>query len=74
MHHLDLDELDSVRGGMGEGLLQAAGPIMNGIANIIGAAKSGGQPAAQAAPADAGAAGCSNCLPRVSVSVISGAR
>lgn len=46
-------DLDSVRGGMGGALLgslaQSAGPILNGVASIIGAAKSGGGSQAAAA-------------------------
>ena len=46
MQPIDLEQLTRVTGGAGGailgGLLQHAGPIMNGVANIIGAAKSGG--------------------------------
>ena len=38
IHH---EQLTSVVGGLGA-LLSAAGPILNGVASIIGAAKSGG--------------------------------
>ena len=44
MHPIDPTTLSSVRGGAGilGALLQNAGPIMNGVASIIGASKSGG--------------------------------
>ena len=48
-------DLASVRGGMGGALLgtlaQSAGPILNGVASIIGAAKGGGSQAAAATQA-----------------------
>ena len=50
MQSIEVEELSNVRGGIA-GLLQAAGPILNGVANIIGAAKSGGS---QQAPAPQG--------------------
>ena len=40
MRNIDNDQLAAVRGGFA-GLLAAAGPILNGGAGIIGAAKSG---------------------------------
>jgi hypothetical protein len=40
MRNIDNDQLAAVRGGFA-GLLAAAGPILNGVASIIGAAKSG---------------------------------
>lgn len=40
MRNIDNDQLAAVRGGFA-GLLAAAGPILNGVAGIIGAAKSG---------------------------------
>jgi hypothetical protein len=43
------EQLSSVVGGFGA-LLSAAGPILNGVAGIIGAAKSGGGGGAAAAP------------------------
>ena len=43
------EQLSSVVGGFGA-LLQAAGPILNGVASISGAAKSGGGGGAAAAP------------------------
>jgi hypothetical protein len=53
MKPIDPIDLDSVRGGMGGALLgtlaQSAGPILNGVASIIGAAKSGGGSQAAAA-------------------------
>lgn len=56
MDDIDNTQLDHVRGGLG-GLLQAAGPILNGVASIIGAAKSGGgKSSAVAAAAVAGPA------------------
>ncbi len=45
-------DLDSVRGGFGAllgSLAQSAGPILNGVASIIGASKSGGGSQAAAA-------------------------
>ena len=46
MQPIDNDSLARVTGGAGGAilgsLLQSAGPIMNGVASIIGAAKSGG--------------------------------
>ena len=54
MKPIDTLDLDSVRGGMGGALLgtlaQSAGPILNGVASIIGAAKGGGGGGGQAAP------------------------
>jgi len=44
------EQLSSVVGGIGA-LLSAAGPILNGVASIIGASKSGGGGGAAAAPA-----------------------
>lgn len=46
---IQYEQLSSVVGGFGA-LLQAAGPILNGVASIIGAAKSGGGGGAAAAP------------------------
>jgi bacteriocin-like protein len=70
MKSLSEHELAHVTGGFGAllgPLLQAAGPIMNGVAGIIGAAKSGGGgggggaapagPPPQAPPASAAMAG-----------------
>lgn len=63
MQPIDLQHLESVRGGFLGALLGAAGPILNGVAGIIGAAKSGkgggggggGAPAPQAPPPAAAA-------------------
>lgn len=59
MKPIDSIDLASVRGGLGGALLgslaQSAGPILNGVASIIGAAKSGGGSAAAAATVAAGA-------------------
>jgi hypothetical protein len=65
MQSIDLDQLEDVRGGEGVlgAALQAAPGILSGIAGIISAAKSGGQPAPAPAP-DPG--------PRFSVSVRTG--
>lgn len=70
MQSIDVEQLSKVTGGIA-GLLQAAGPILNGVANIIGAAKSGGgQAPPQAAPA---APPTDYDRPSVSVSVRTGA-
>ena len=79
---IDHDKLSRVTGGAGGAilgsLLQNAGPIMNGVANIIGAAKSGGggggggapPPGAAAAPAPvAGGGGGGDPLVSVAVSI-----
>lgn len=53
---LDSADLDRVRGGMGAllgSLLGNAGPILNGVASIIGAAKSGGGGGGSSAPTEA---------------------
>ena len=54
MQPIDHDKLSRVTGGAGGAilgsLLQNAGPIMNGVASIIGAAKSGRGGAATAPP------------------------
>ena len=64
MQPIDPSQLVLVTGGAGGALLgsllQNAGPIMNGVAGIIGAAKSGGgggKSAAPQAPAPSGAGG-----------------
>ena len=49
MQPIEPEQLSTVVGGFGA-ILQAAGPILNGVANIIGAAKSGGGGAPAAAP------------------------
>jgi len=76
MKPIDLTHLDSVRGGFGAligSLAQSAGPILNGVANIIGASKSGGgggqaQAEAQApAPQSSGGGGGGGSLVSVSV-------
>lgn len=80
---LDLDQLSRVTGGAGGAilgsLLQNAGPIMNGVASIIGAAKSGGGGGGGAPagppPGPAPVAGGSSGDPLVSVAVsINGVR
>ena len=59
MQPIESHELTSVRGGFGAllgPLLNAAGPILNGVAGIIGASKSGGGGGGTAAaPPPAGA-------------------
>ena len=54
MKPIDTIDLDSVRGGTVGALLgtlaQSAGPILDGVASIIGAAKGGGGGGGQAAP------------------------
>jgi len=59
MQPIESHELTSVRGGFGALLgaaLNAAGPILNGVAGIIGASKSGGgRGGTAAAPPPAGA-------------------
>ncbi len=61
MKPIDSLDLDSVRGGVGGALLgtlaQSAGPILNGVASIIGASKSGGSAAAAATQAAASPVG-----------------
>ncbi len=77
MQPIDPALLTHVTGGAGGAilgsLLQNAGPIMNGVASIIGAAKSGGgggAPAPQGrAPGPAPMAGGGGTDPLVSVSV-----
>jgi len=79
MQPIDPNHLDSIRGGFGAllgTLAQSAGPILNGVANVIGAAKSGGGGQAQAqaqapspAPASAPSPGGSTGGSLVSVSV-----
>jgi len=60
MQPIELHDLHTVRGGFGAllgTLAQSAGPILNGVAGIIGAAKSGGgggAPAQTSAPAPSG--------------------
>jgi hypothetical protein len=56
MQPIDLHNLETVRGGIGAllgGLAKAAGPILNGVAGIVGAAKSGGGGGGAPAPAQA---------------------
>lgn len=85
MQPIDPNKLTRVTGGAILGsLLQSAGPIMNGVANIIGAAKSGSSgggggaaaaPPVGAAPAPAPVAGGGGGDPLVSVAVsINGVR
>jgi len=84
MQPIDNDSLKLVTAGAGGAilgsLLQNAGPIMNGVASIIGAAKSGGGGAASgpppgAAPGPAPVAGGGGGDPLVSVAVsINGVR
>jgi len=81
MQPIDPAQLALVTGGAGGallgGLLQSAGPILNGVASIIGAAKSGGgaqaaapaQPAPEAAPSAAPSTGGANPLVSISVSM-----
>ena len=84
MQPIEIEQLTRVTGGAGGAilgsLLQNAGPIMNGVASIIGAAKSGrggggGEaaappPGASAAPAPvAGGAGGGDPLVSVAVSI-----
>jgi len=56
MTTIDPSQLAAVRGGALGELLGAAGPILQGVAGIIGACKSGGGGAAAAAPPQAGPA------------------
>lgn len=81
MQPIDPSLLAHVTGGAGGAilgsLLQNAGPIMNGVAGIIGAAKGGGggsaaaaaPPAAGPAPGPAPSSGGGGADPLVSVSV-----
>ena len=55
MQPIQYEQLSTVVGGFGA-LLQAAGPILNGVASIIGAAKSGGAAAAPPSPPPTAAA------------------
>jgi len=55
MQPIQYEQLSTVVGGFGA-LLQAAGPILNGVANIIGASKGGGAAAAPPPPPAAAAA------------------
>jgi len=74
MQPIELHDLHTVRGGFGAllgTLAQSAGPILNGVAGIVGAAKGGGGGGAPApapsGPPPSGAGGTSD--PLVSVSV-----
>ena len=85
MQPIDNDSLKRVTGGAGGAilgsLLQHAGPIMNGVAGIIGAAKSGGgggggggaaagpPPGAAAGPAPVAGGGGGDPLVSVAVSI-----
>jgi hypothetical protein len=87
MQPIDPKQLERVVGGAGGAilgsLLQNAGPIMNGVAGIIGAAKGGGggggggggaaaagpPPGAQMAPAPAAGGGGGDPMVSVSVSI-----
>jgi len=70
MQSIEVEQLSQVTGGIA-GLLQAAGPILNGVASLIGAIKapSGGQ---QQAAAPTGAPPSEPYDGRVSVTVRSG--
>jgi hypothetical protein len=67
MQPIDRTQLAHVTGGAGGAilgsLLQNAGPIMNGVASIIGAAKGGGGGGAAAAPAADPSAGAAAAGP-----------
>lgn len=79
MKPIDPHDLDTVRGGFGAllgGLAKAAGPILQGVAGIVGAARGGGASQAQAqgpAPAQtspgSGMGGGGGGLVSVSVSI-----
>lgn len=76
MQPIDNDSLKLVTGGAGGAilgsLLQNAGPIMNGVASIIGAAKSappGSPPAAATGPAPVAGGGGGDPLVSVAVSI-----
>jgi hypothetical protein len=79
MQTIDPDALSTVTGGFGAllgSLAQAAGPILNGVAGIIGASTSGGggggapsAPSGGAAPAPGGIPSGGGSDPLVSVSV-----
>jgi hypothetical protein len=62
MQPIQYEQLSTVVGGFGA-LLQAAGPILNGVANIIGASKSGGGGGAASAPPPPPPAAAAAALP-----------
>lgn len=76
MKPIDSIDLASVRGGLGGALLgtlaQSAGPILNGVASIIGASKSGGGGGGKSEAAAATAAAVAPAGPAPSAPVSSG--